>query len=193
MTAHAAGDDEPDWPALVKTRMTLVVYMGIARCAAIEAALLGAGLAASTPVLVVENASLPRERRLTTRLDRLAADVAAREIESPAVMVIGEVARLSGAAAAEAAASQRIRKPHRLRSPASSADAGAAPLSNVRQSAFDSSASSPNVLLTSCAPNVSHEDGHRCQGNSDGLPRPAAMPLQWGDPPPEIQMRRKQP
>jgi uroporphyrin-III C-methyltransferase len=109
VTAHAAGEDEPDWPALVRTRMTLVVYMGIARCAAIEGALLAAGLAASTPVLVVENASLARERRLDTRLDRLSAGVAAQEFESPAVMVIGEVARLSGAAAAEAAASQRIR------------------------------------------------------------------------------------
>jgi uroporphyrin-III C-methyltransferase len=109
VTAHAAGDDEPDWSALVKTRMTLVVYMGIARCAAIETALLAAGLAPSTPVLVVENASLARERRVSTRLDRLSADVAAQEIESPAVMVIGEVARLSGAAAVDAAASQLIR------------------------------------------------------------------------------------
>ncbi len=96
VTAHAAGDDEPDWSALAKTRMTLVVYMGIARCAAIETALLAAGLAPFTPILVVENASLPRERQVSTRLDRLSADVAAHEIESPAVMVIGEVARARG-------------------------------------------------------------------------------------------------
>jgi uroporphyrin-III C-methyltransferase len=73
--------------------MTLVVYMGIARVAPLQASLLAAGLAPSTPVLVVENASLPRERQLRTRLDRLVEDVAAQEISSPAIMVIGEVAR----------------------------------------------------------------------------------------------------
>jgi uroporphyrin-III C-methyltransferase len=93
VTAHAAGENEPDWAALVKTRMTLVIYMGVSRVAALEKALIEAGLAGSTPVLVVENASLPRERQLRTRMDRLAQDVAAREIASPAIIVIGEVAR----------------------------------------------------------------------------------------------------
>lgn len=93
VTAHVSGTDEPDWAALVSTRMTLVVYMGVARSGAIQNALLAAGLAPTTPVLVVENASLPGERQLRTHLDRLAADIAEREIVSPAVMVIGEVAR----------------------------------------------------------------------------------------------------
>lgn len=93
VTAHASGI-EPDWAALVNTRMTLVVYMGVARSGAIQNALLDAGLGAATPILVVENASLASERQLRTRLDRLAADIAEREIVSPAVMVIGEVARI---------------------------------------------------------------------------------------------------
>jgi uroporphyrin-III C-methyltransferase len=93
VTAHGTGENEPDWAALVKTRMTLVVYMGVARCAAVQNALLGAGLPSSTPALVVENASLPRERQLRTTLARLAEDVSAHEIESPAIMVLGEVAR----------------------------------------------------------------------------------------------------
>ena len=93
VTAHGTGANEPDWAALVKTRMTLVVYMGVARCGAVQSALLAAGLGGTTPVLVVESASLPRERQLRTRLDRLSADVAAQEISSPAIMVIGEVAR----------------------------------------------------------------------------------------------------
>jgi siroheme synthase len=41
----------------------------------------------------VQDASLPRERQIRTTLARLAEDVAAHEIESPAIMVIGEVAR----------------------------------------------------------------------------------------------------
>jgi siroheme synthase len=47
-------------------------------------------------VLIVENASLPRERRLHSTLMRLSADIAACEIGSPAVMVIDEVAGGAG-------------------------------------------------------------------------------------------------
>jgi uroporphyrin-III C-methyltransferase len=77
--------------------------MGVARCAALQDSLLAAGLRASTPVAVVENASVPRERRLCTCIDRLAQDVAAHDIASPAVMVIGEVARMERAEVKEAA------------------------------------------------------------------------------------------
>ena len=101
VTAHAAGRGEPDCATLVRTRMTLVVYMGVARAPAMEAALLEAGVAASTPVLVVENATLPRERQLRTRVGRLARDIADHEIASPAVMVIGEVARQERARSVE--------------------------------------------------------------------------------------------
>jgi uroporphyrin-III C-methyltransferase len=52
-----------------------------------------AGLDASTPIAVVQDASLARERQLTTTLGRLAQDIAVNEIGSPAIMVIGEVAR----------------------------------------------------------------------------------------------------
>ena len=74
--------------------MTLVVYMGVARCSAVQDSLMSAGLSGGTPVAVVQDASLPRERQLRTTLARLAVDVAAHEIESPAIMVIGEVARV---------------------------------------------------------------------------------------------------
>jgi uroporphyrin-III C-methyltransferase len=67
--------------------------MGVSRAAAVQAALLEAGLAASTPVLVVENATLPRERQLRTHLAQLSQEIAIQEISSPAIMVIGEVAR----------------------------------------------------------------------------------------------------
>lgn len=93
VTAHAAAAHDPDWAALARSRMTLVIYMGVARCGAVQDALIAGGLACSTPVMVVENASLPRERQLRTRLDRLVEDIAGHGIESPAIMVIGEVAR----------------------------------------------------------------------------------------------------
>ena len=91
VTAHTAGGDA-DWAALARSGMTLVVYMGVARCAAVQQSLLAAGLPGSTPIAVIENATLPRERQLRTRLDRLASDLAEQEIASPAIMVIGGVA-----------------------------------------------------------------------------------------------------
>ena len=98
VTAHASGA-EPDWHALAQSRMTLVVYMGVARCGAIRRALLEAGLAPSTPVAIVESATLPRERQLRTTLGALAREVAAQEIASPAIIVIGDVARAREASA----------------------------------------------------------------------------------------------
>jgi uroporphyrin-III C-methyltransferase len=91
VTAHGAREHETDWAALVKTRMTLVVYMGVARCTALQQSLLCAGLDAVTPVLIVERASLPGERQLRTTLGCLAAEIAANEIASPAVLVVGDV------------------------------------------------------------------------------------------------------
>jgi uroporphyrin-III C-methyltransferase len=93
VTAHGAAETAPDWAALASTRMTLVVYMGIARCAAVQQGLLSGGVAASTPVLIVENASLARERQVRTTLGKLVEDIAANDVASPAVMVIGEVVR----------------------------------------------------------------------------------------------------
>jgi uroporphyrin-III C-methyltransferase len=93
VTAHAAAGYEPDWAALAASRMTLVVYMGVARCAGIQAALLSAGLSSSTPVAVIENATLWRERQVRTTLGQLAVDVVALDIEAPAIIVIGDVAR----------------------------------------------------------------------------------------------------
>jgi uroporphyrin-III C-methyltransferase len=55
--------------------------------------LIGAGLPADTPVALVENASLPGERQLRTRLDLLPLAAAAALGEGPAILLIGEAMR----------------------------------------------------------------------------------------------------
>ncbi len=92
VTAHAAEGDGPDWPALVRSGLTLVIYMGVSRCEALAQGLLDAGMARDMPGVVVQNASRDDERRVVTRLDRLVADVRDHAIASPAVFVIGRVA-----------------------------------------------------------------------------------------------------
>ena len=99
VTGHAAVKDgeaqEPDldWPVLSRPNHTLVVYMGVTTAALLAGRLIAAGREASTPVLIVENASRADERRVLTRLAELPK--AAAGLDGPALLVIGEVAALA--------------------------------------------------------------------------------------------------
>jgi len=89
VTAHTEDHGEPDWAALAATRTTLAIYMGMRRIGSIAAALL-ASLPADTPAAVVQWAGAIAERRLLTRLDRLAADAVDADFDSPAVILVGD-------------------------------------------------------------------------------------------------------
>ena len=104
VTGHARpGGREPDWHALARSGLTLVVYMGTQRAAAIARALLEGGLPAATPAVIVRNATLDDTRYHATTLEGLLAghDGLAREGERPApgVLLIGEVTRAAAALA----------------------------------------------------------------------------------------------
>jgi len=95
VTGHAKpGDDGTDWPALATTahqaKLTLVIYMGVSGVEHIASGLL-AGLPASTPVAVVQHASLPHQREAFCTLGALAHTVREQGMGSPAVMVVGDV------------------------------------------------------------------------------------------------------
>jgi uroporphyrin-III C-methyltransferase len=68
---------------------TVVLLMAVAARAAIAARLLADGWSPSTPVAVIEHGSTARERRTSTTIELLGAV----EVASPAVLVLGEVAR----------------------------------------------------------------------------------------------------
>jgi uroporphyrin-III C-methyltransferase len=97
VTGHAAAGAEPDldWTSLARTNHTVVIYMGLSTAPTIAARLLAAGRAASTPALVVENASLPAERRIVTSLGALADAVAG--LAGPALLIVGEAMALAQA------------------------------------------------------------------------------------------------
>lgn len=88
------GGSGPDWAALAASRLTLVVYMGLATAATLAATLQRHGLPASTPVAVVAAAHTPRQRSLRATLGTVAAAIAGTGIGSPAVLVIGAVASM---------------------------------------------------------------------------------------------------
>ena len=95
VTGHAASGAEPDldWAHLAKANQTVVVYMGLSTAGAIAARLIEAGRQPSTPVAVVEGASLEGERRIVTTLSNLGAAV--QGLDGPAILIIGEVAALA--------------------------------------------------------------------------------------------------
>ncbi|HTD07076.1 uroporphyrinogen-III C-methyltransferase [Undibacterium sp.] len=94
VTGHGkSADCHPDWALLAKTGMTLVIYMGVAHCHVIQQALIAGGLAATTPVAVIQSATLATQAQLLTTLGSMAQDIAASALGSPSVIVIGDVVR----------------------------------------------------------------------------------------------------
>ena len=96
VTAHCKDSlDTLDWPALAAPRQTLVFYMGVAALAQIRARLLAAGLPASTPFALVENGSRAEQRVVSGQLRQLAEAAAQHAVQSPALLILGEVAALA--------------------------------------------------------------------------------------------------
>jgi uroporphyrin-III C-methyltransferase len=93
ITAHGAEGAEIPWQALAQSALTLVVYMGVARAASLQASLLAGGLNSNTPVIAVENASRDDARSLCSTVASMVEDFAQQSLKSPAVLVIGEAMR----------------------------------------------------------------------------------------------------
>lgn len=91
ITAHQDPDNDRtlDWDALARLGTTLVVLMGASRAAAVSERLIAGGMAATTPVAVVTEATHAHQEVLRTDL----AGLGVHPVRSPATIVIGEVAR----------------------------------------------------------------------------------------------------
>jgi uroporphyrin-III C-methyltransferase len=97
VTGHAKAESlGPNWAQLADTakqqRLTLVVYMGMSHAQDIADGLMQ-GLSPSTPVAVVQHATLPHQRHVCCTLNTMAHAIASHGLGSPAVLVIGEVTR----------------------------------------------------------------------------------------------------
>ena len=95
-----AGERANNWVDVVLAADTAGIYMGAGQAGEISRALIAAGKPSSTPVAVIEHASLPEARRFFGTLAGLEA-LAARGAGGPMLILLGEVYR-------EAAASQII-------------------------------------------------------------------------------------
>lgn len=82
-----------DYAALARSGTDLVLLMAVATLPAIARALLGAGLDPATPAATIADATLPTQQVVRADVATIAARVADAGIGSPAITVIGSVAR----------------------------------------------------------------------------------------------------
>ena len=97
VAGQCKGLSEQDWSGLAGKGRTLVIYMGVANAAAIADKLMADGVDPGLPVAVIEKATLPGHRAIRTLLADLGDMVAREQVESPAIIVAGEVVILSDA------------------------------------------------------------------------------------------------
>lgn len=87
-TGHPADDAPPAHP-------TLVYYMGLGELETICAGLVAEGRDPSTPALVMASATLPTQTQVIGTLANVAARAHAADLESPALVVVGDVVSLA--------------------------------------------------------------------------------------------------
>ena len=98
VTGHAEDEDnEPDWAALARPRSTAVFYMGLARLERIVTKLMQSGAPADRPAALIAQGTTANQQVVIGTLATLAGQCG--HIESPALLVVGEVAALHEALA----------------------------------------------------------------------------------------------
>ncbi|KZN46612.1 siroheme synthase CysG [Pseudoalteromonas luteoviolacea] len=95
VTGHCKKEgQELDWRGLAHTNQTLAIYMGVIKSPHIQAKLLEHGRSPETPIAIVENGTRKSQRVVRGTLSELATKIEQHQIQSPALLIIGEVAAL---------------------------------------------------------------------------------------------------
>lgn len=102
LTGHdMKGFADHDWTALARAGSVAAIYMGKKSARFIQGRLIMHGADRDTPVTLVENASRPDQRILATNLDQLPNDLAAAEMDGPALTFYGLAPRQAAQALTE--------------------------------------------------------------------------------------------
>jgi uroporphyrinogen III methyltransferase/synthase len=83
-----------DWQALVASKATLAIYMGMENLSRITKALTDAGMPAETAVAVIQSGTTPRHRSVQGTLVTICNEVATAGLGAPAMVVVGSVVSL---------------------------------------------------------------------------------------------------
>lgn len=92
LTAHESPDkdnSQVEWEKLSKLKnTTFLLYMGASRIDVIADTMMGYGLDGQTPVAVIENATLPEQRTLTSTVNNVAKEFKEQNFKSPCIIMI---------------------------------------------------------------------------------------------------------
>ncbi|MEZ9831966.1 uroporphyrinogen-III C-methyltransferase [Vibrio breoganii] len=91
VTAHADKELDINWDALAQLKQTLVFYMGLSKTDMLVEKLTKGGLSENTPVAFIENGCTLKQRVLIGKLHQLTSLKQQHQIQSPALIVVGEV------------------------------------------------------------------------------------------------------
>ncbi|HWU72302.1 MAG TPA: uroporphyrinogen-III C-methyltransferase [Sphingomonas sp.] len=97
VAGQCKGLADQDWSGLAGKGRTLVIYMGVATCPDIADKLMADGVAPDMPVAVLERGTLAGHRAIKTLLADLGPMVEREKVQSPAIIVVGDVIELSDA------------------------------------------------------------------------------------------------
>jgi uroporphyrin-III C-methyltransferase / precorrin-2 dehydrogenase / sirohydrochlorin ferrochelatase len=97
VTGHGEeAGEEPDWASLARPKTTAVFYMGLARLEHIVARLIEHGAPPERPAALIVHGTTAEQQVILATVGTIRSQAAARRIESPALLVVGEVAALHG-------------------------------------------------------------------------------------------------
>ncbi len=97
VTGHGQDGEVPDgfdWDGLARGAGVLVFYMALRQLDVVVGRLLAAGRRPDEPVAIVSRAATPRQMVLQSTLATIVADLAARPMDPPAMLVVGDVVAL---------------------------------------------------------------------------------------------------
>jgi uroporphyrin-III C-methyltransferase/precorrin-2 dehydrogenase/sirohydrochlorin ferrochelatase len=94
VTAHTGDGREPDWRALATPGTTAVFYMGLARVQRIAEKLMQHGAAPGLPAGIVASGTLQNQRVIAATLATIGDASSRANIESPALLIVGDVVSL---------------------------------------------------------------------------------------------------
>lgn len=95
VTGHPKdGNLDLPWAELVSNTQTVVFYMGLGTLPDIAKQLVHNGRAAETPVAVIERGTTAQQRVVLGNLENIAARVQEQKVESPSLIIVGEVVAL---------------------------------------------------------------------------------------------------
>lgn len=89
-----SGEPNTGFAALTNTNETVIFYMGLHSLERLTKGLMDAGRSPQTPIAIISQASMPTQQVMTATLQDIVAKHEANPLPTPALLIVGEVAKL---------------------------------------------------------------------------------------------------